>query len=159
MGLQCMTLFMLKQVLSAMLSSICHMPLLVTSGYTLWGLYILVSMGCVRVESIVVCLCVRLAIASGSGVLVSVGLYRFVSFRRRAFVIVVISLPSGAWRRVSLWVVGCCVISYVAVGIAYSSGLMGEVVNVVCLGCQPRGCCLGTGGSVLTFFRVGALFL
>ena len=49
MGLQCMTLFMLKHVLSC-------------------------------VGSIVVCLCVKLAIASGSGVLVFVGLYRFVSF-------------------------------------------------------------------------------
>ena len=63
-----------------MLSGICHMPLLVSSGYILWGLYISVSVGCVRVGSIVVCLYVRLAIASGSGVLVYVGLYRFVSF-------------------------------------------------------------------------------
>ncbi len=79
-----------------MLSGICHMPLLVSSGYSLWGLYILVSMGCVRMGSSVICLCVRLAIASGSGVLVPVGLYRFVSFCRRAFVIAVISLPSGS---------------------------------------------------------------
>ncbi len=100
-----------------MLSSICHVPLLVSSGYSLWGLYTLVSMGCVRVGSIVVCLCVRLAIASGSGVLVSVGLYRFESFWMRAFVSVVISLPSGAWRRISMWFVGCWVISYAAVGI------------------------------------------
>jgi hypothetical protein len=92
-------------------------------------------MGCVWVGSIVVCLCVRLSIASGSGVLVSVGLYRFVSFWRRAFVIVVISLPSGAWRRISLWFVGCWVISYVEVGIASRSGFMGEVVSVMCLGC------------------------
>jgi hypothetical protein len=118
-----------------MLSGICHMPLLVSSRYNLWGLNILVSMGCVRVGSIVVCLCVRLDIASGSGVLVSVGLYRFVSCCRRAFVIVVISLPSGAWRRISLWFAGCWVISYVAVGIASRSGFMEEVGNVVCLGC------------------------
>jgi hypothetical protein len=39
------------------------------------------------------------------------------------------------------------------------SGLMGVVVNVVCLGCQTRGCCLGAGGAVRTFFRVGALFV
>ena len=141
------------------MSGIGHMPLLLSSGYSLWGLHILVSMGCVRVGSIVVCLCVRLAIASGSGVLVSVGLYRFVSFWRRAFVIVVISLPSGVWRRISLWFVRCCVISYVVVGIASRSGCMGEVVNAVCLGCQPRGCGLGAGSAVLTFFRVGALFL
>ena len=129
------------------------MPLLVSSGYSLWGFYILIYMGFVRVGSIDVCLCVRLAIASGgSGVLVSVGLYRFVSFWRRAFVIVVISLPSGAWKRISLWFVGCCVISYVAVGIASRSGFMGEVVNVVCLGCQLRGCCLGAEGrSSLSF--------
>ena len=63
-----------------MLSGICHMPLLVSSGYNFCGLYILVSMGCARVGSIVVCLCVRIAIASRNGVLVSVGLYRFVSF-------------------------------------------------------------------------------
>ena len=109
--------------------------------------------------SIVVCLCVRLAISFGSGVLVSAGLYRFVSFWRRAFVIVVISLLFGAFRKISLWFVGCCVISYVAVGTASKSGFMGEVVNVVCLGCQPRGRCLEAGGAVLTFFRVGALFL
>ena len=36
---------------------------------------------------------------------------------------------------------------------------MGVVVNVVCLGCQPRGCCLGVGGAVRTFFRVGAFFV
>ena len=107
------------------------MPLLVSSGYSLWGLYILVSMGCVRVGSVVVCLCVRLAISSGSGVLVFVGLYSFVSLWRRAFVIVVISLPFGAWRRISLWFVGCWVISYEAVGIASRSGFMGEVMNVV----------------------------
>ena len=38
-------------------------------------------------------------------------------------------------------------------------GFMGVVVNVVCLGCQPRGCCLRVGGGVRTFFRFGALFL
>ncbi len=54
---------------------------------------------------------------------------------------------------------GCWVISYVAVGIASRSVFMGEVANVVCLGCQPRGCGLGAGGAVLTFFPVGALFL
>jgi hypothetical protein len=114
-----------------MVSGIGHMPLFVSSGYSLWGLYILVYLGCVRVGSIVVCLCIRLAIASGSGVLVSVGLYRVVSFWRRAFVIVVISLPSGAWKRNSLRFVGCWVISHVAVGTASRSGFMGEVVNVV----------------------------
>ena len=100
----------------------------------------------------------RLAITSGSGVLLSVGLYKVVSFWRLSFLSVVISFPSGAWRRISLWFVGCWVISYVAVDIASRSGLMDEVVNVVCLGCQPRGYCLGAGGAVLTFFRMGALF-
>ena len=85
-----------------MLSGIGHMPLLVSSGHSLWGLYILVSLGCVRVGSIVVCICIRLAIAFGSVVLVSVGLYRFLNFWKRAFVIIVISFPSGAWRRISL---------------------------------------------------------
>ena len=76
MGLQCMILFMLKHVLSVsyMVSGICHMPLLVSSGYSLLDLYILVSMGCVRVGSIVVCICDKFAIASGGGVLVYVGL-------------------------------------------------------------------------------------
>ena len=37
-GLQCMIFFILKKVLSAsyMLSGICHVPLLVSSGYSLW---------------------------------------------------------------------------------------------------------------------------
>ncbi len=88
-----------------------------------------------------------------------IGLYRVVSFCRRAFVSVVISFPSGAWKRISPWFVGCWVISYVAVNTESRSGFMGEVVNVVCLECQPRGCCLGAGGAVRHFFRVGALFL
>ena len=72
-GLQCMTLFMLKQVCSAsyMVSGISHTLLLASSGYGLWGLYSLVSLVCVWVGSIVVCLCVRLAIAPGSDVLLS----------------------------------------------------------------------------------------
>jgi hypothetical protein len=79
-----------------MVSGSGHMPLLVSSRYSLWGLYNLVSLGCVWVGSIIVCLCVRLAIASGSGVLLSVGFYKVASFCRRAFVSVVISRPSGA---------------------------------------------------------------
>ena len=94
-----------------MVSGIGHMPLLVSSGYSLWGLYILVSLVCVWAGSIVVCLCVSLSIASGSGILLSFGLYKVVSFCRRAFVSVVISRPFGAWRRISLWFVGCWVIS------------------------------------------------
>ena len=69
---------------------------------------------------------------------------------------VVISLSSGAWSRISLWFVGCWVISYVAVDTAYRSGFMGEVVNVVCLGSQRQGCCIGAGRAVLIFFRMGA---
>ena len=104
----------------------------------IWDLYILVYIGCMRMGSIVVCLCVRLAITSGSDVLLSFGLYRFASFCRRAFVRVVLNRPSGAWRRISLWFVGCWVISYVVVGSASRSGFIGGVENVVCLGCQPR---------------------
>ena len=134
------------------------MPLLVSSGYSLWGLYSLVSLVCMWVVSIVVFLCVRLAtIASGSGVLLSVGLYIVVSFCRRAFVCLVIDRPFGAWRGISPWFVGCWVISYVADGAASRSGIMGVVENVVCLGCQPRGCCLGAGGAVRTFLRVCVL--
>ena len=71
----------------------------------------------------------------------------------------VINRSSGAWRRISLWFMGCWVISYVAVGSASRSGFIGVVENVVCLGCQPRGFCLGAGGAVRTFFRVGVLLL
>ncbi len=41
MGLQCMTLYILKQVLSAsyMVSGICHMPLLVSSGLLMGFVY------------------------------------------------------------------------------------------------------------------------
>ena len=134
-----------------------HMPLLVSSGYSLWNLYSLVSLVYVWVVSIVVCLCVRLAKASGSGVLLSVGLYIVVSFCRWAFVSVVINRPSGALRRISPWFVGCWVISYVAVGAASRSGFMDVVENVVCLGCQTRGCCLGAGEAVRAFSCVGAL--
>ena len=79
-----------------MVSGIGHMPLLVSSEYSLWGSHSLVFLVCVWVGSVVVCLCVKLAIASGSGVVLSFGLYRVVSFCRRAFVSVVISQPSGA---------------------------------------------------------------
>ena len=58
-------------------------------------------MVCVWVVSIVKCLCVRFTIASGSVILLSVGLYTVVSFCRRAFVSLVIIRPSGACRRIS----------------------------------------------------------
>ena len=58
-------------------------------------------MVCVWVLSIVVCLCVRFAMASGSGILLFVGLYRVVSFCRRAFVSLVLMRLSGACRRIS----------------------------------------------------------
>ncbi len=58
-----------------------------------------------------VCLCVRLASASGKGVVSIVCLWSMLSLLRRAFVIVVISRPSGAWRRASFVLVGWCVIS------------------------------------------------
>ena len=55
-----------------------------------------------------VCLWVRFASASGNGAVSIVWLCSRLSFWRRAFVIVVINRPSGAWRRASLvfvWVV------------------------------------------------------
>ncbi len=47
-------------------------------------------------------------------------------------------------------------ISNAPVGVASRSGLIGVVVNVVCLGCHPSGCFRGIGGDVRVFFRVGA---
>ncbi len=58
-----------------------------------------------------VCLWVRLASASGNGVVSIVRLWSRLSFLRRAFVIVVISRPSGAWRSASFVLFGWCVIS------------------------------------------------
>ncbi len=78
------------------------------------------------------------------------------SFWKRAFVIVVMSRPSGAWSRISLCLVGWCVISNVLVGVASRSGFIGIVVYVVCHGCHPPGCFGGRGGDVRVFLRVGA---
>ena len=103
-----------------------------------------------------VCLCVRLASASGKGVVSNVWLWSMLSLWRRAFVIVVISLPSGAWRRASFVLVGWCVISWAPVGIASKSGLIGFVVYEVYRGCHPAGCCGGVGGEVRVFLRLGA---
>ena len=78
------------------------------------------------------------------------------SLCRRAFVIVVISRPSGAWRRASFVLCGWCVISEVPVGVASRSGLIGFVVNVVWCGCHPSGCFGGMGGVVRVLLRAGA---
>jgi hypothetical protein len=77
----------------------------------------------------------------------------------RAFVILVIMRTFGSCSRISLLVVGCWDISYDPVGMELRSGLIGRVVNVVCLGCHPRDCGVGKGGEVLTFLRIGALFV
>ena len=69
---------------------------------------------------------------------------------------VVMSRPSGAWSRISLFFVGWCVISNLPVGMASRSGLIGLVVYVVCRGCHPLGCTGGKGGDVRVFLRVGA---
>jgi len=103
-----------------------------------------------------VCLWVRFASASGKGVGSIVWLWRMLNFWRRVFVIVDISRPSGACRRISLLLVGWCVISNVPVGVASRSGLIGLVVNVVCRGCHPSGCFGGRGGVVRVFLRLGA---
>ncbi len=106
-----------------------------------------------------VCLWVRLASAYGNEVVSMLWLWSMMSFWRRAFAIVVMSLPSRAWRRASFVLFGWCVISYAPVGMASRSGLIGFVVNVVCRGCHPSGCFGGMGGVVRVFFRVGALVL
>ncbi len=69
-----------------------------------------------------------------------------------AFVIVVMSLPSGACRRISLLFWGLRVISNDPVGTESRSGFIGLVVKVVCLGFQPLGCMGGVGGDVRGFF-------
>ncbi len=102
------------------------------------------------------CLWVRYASASGKGVVSILWLWSRLSFWSRAFVIVVISRPSGAWRRALLGLFGWCVISYAPVGIASRSGLIGFVVYVVCSGCHPPGRFGGAGGVVRVFLRVGA---
>ena len=77
----------------------------------------------------------------------------------RAFVSLVIIRLSGACRRISALFVGYWVISYVQVGVESRSELMGVVMEVVFLGCQPRDYDLGLGGVVRTFLRVGALLV
>jgi hypothetical protein len=69
---------------------------------------------------------------------------------------VVMSRPSGVWKRISWLLFGWCVISNAPVGMASMSGLIGFVVNVVCRGCHPSGCLGGAGGDVRIFLRVGA---
>ena len=103
-----------------------------------------------------VCLWLRCASASGSGVVSIVWLWSRLSFWSLGFVILVISLPSGACRRASFVLCGWCVISYFPVGIASRSGLIGFVVYVECRGCHPSGCFGGVGGVVRIFLRVGA---
>ncbi len=103
-----------------------------------------------------VCLWVRFANASGKGVVSIVWLWSKLSLWRRAFVIVVISRPSGAWRRASFVLFGWCVISYSPVGMASRSGLIGFVVNVINRGCHPSGCFGDMGGVVRVFLCVGA---
>ncbi len=103
-----------------------------------------------------VCLWIRFASASGRGVGSTKGLCSMVSFWKRVFVMVVMSRPYGAWSRISLLLVGWCVISNAPVGMASRSGLIGLVVYVVCRGCHPSGCIEGKGGDVGVFLRVGA---
>ena len=67
------------------------------------------------------------------------------SFWSLAFVIVVMILPSGACRRISLSFLGWWVISNDPVGTESRSGFIGIVVKVVCLGFQPLGCGGGSG--------------
>jgi hypothetical protein len=78
------------------------------------------------------------------------------SFWKRAFAIVVMSRPSGAWSRISLFFGGWCAILNVPVGVASRSRFIGLVVYVVCRGCHPSGCFECKGGDGRVFFRVGA---
>ncbi len=102
------------------------------------------------------CLWVRWASASRNGAVSIVWLWSRLSLCRRAFVIVVISRPSGAWRSASCVLFGWCVISYAPVDMASRSGFIGSAVYVVCRGCHPPGCFGGMGGVVRVFLRVGA---
>ena len=70
-----------------------------------------------------------------------------------AFVNVVMSLPSGACRRISLLFLGWRVISNDLVGTESRSGFISLVVKVVCLGFHPLGCVGGVEGDVRGFFR------
>ncbi len=75
------------------------------------------------------------------------------SFLRRAFVVLVMRRSFGSWSRASLILMGWRVISNAPVGVASRSGLIGVVVNVVCLGCQPSDCFGDMGGDVRVFLR------
>ena len=88
-----------------------HVPFSSACCWGLYGLCSFVSMvgWCEMLTE--VCLCVRLASASGKGVVSVVWLWSMLSLWRRAFVIVVINLPSGAWSRASFVLTGWCVIS------------------------------------------------
>ena len=65
----------------------------------------------------------------------------------------VMSLPSGAWRRILLLFSGWRVLSNYPVGAESRYGFIGLVVKVVCLECQPLGCVGGMGGVVRRFFH------
>ncbi len=75
------------------------------------------------------------------------------------FVNMVMSLPSGACRRISLLFLGWRVISNDPVGTESRPGFIGLVVKVVCLGFHPLGCKGGVRGAVRVFFRVLVLVL
>ena len=78
-------------------------------------------------------------------------------FCRRAFVLLVISLPSGVCKKTSVSFVGWRVISKDSAGVESRSGLIDLVVKVVCLGGQPLSCGGGMGGLVRVFYRMSAL--
>ena len=74
-----------------------------------------------------------------------------------AFVILAMSLPSGACKRISLLFLGWRVISNDPIGTESRFGFIGLVVKVVCLGCHLLGCVGGVGGDVRGFLRVVVL--
>ena len=84
-------------------------------------------------------------------------LWSVLSLCKRAFVILVMSLPSGACKSTSMSFVGWRRISNDPMGAEFRSGLVGLVVKVVGLGCQSLGCVGGMGDVILGFFLVGFL--
>ncbi len=101
----------------------------------------------------------RFARASRTEVQSFGGWYNVVSLWKRAFVISSSMRPSGACNMISLLEGGWQVILYDPDDMASRSGLIGQVVNVVCFGCHPRDCGVVVGGEALTFSRIGVLFV
>jgi hypothetical protein len=130
MGLQCITLFMLKQLrsISYRMSVMCHGSSYYSCFCCCLGLCIFCSFVRGSLYVVALCLIMALAIASGSVYVDACGRYIFTSLVSLAFDIGEIRRPSGACMRTKYREVGWEVISKAPVGIASRSGLMGWVV-------------------------------